>query len=606
MIEFESEDFQNFQNFHQSIKSTKDSKNSEINQNLKTSFRFADHLSNAPGVSFSINLNLNSNLNLIRSKNLIQKFKSSKNSRNSKNSNLIKNQKFKILSSSTTTTTNFSTNFSTRSRSRSGSRSRSRSRSRSISSASSKSSSKSKPIKSWADLLKNSSSSKNSNLSITPTIPTSNSQSNSNLSILKQLEIKSLNSNHSNFLLIPCGLINNGNICFANAILQVLVHSPPFYNLLNHLDQILPLLLKSQNPLLMASLDFLKKFKSINPSQLSKSKIISNSNSSLNFTSNSNLPQSDPFIPLSIWSATKNYPKFNLMRSGQQQDAQEFLCLFLDTLDQEINSVINLHDSSLKSNHHHLFNNLTLNDWLEVGSKGKTTITRFVNSSASPLSNLFDLKTRSILHRPNQKDSITIEPTNILQLSIEHPSILTIEDALAHFSKPDLISDMKTKNGRNLTATKQVYLDSFPPILVLHLKRFNYNSLDCSVTKNHKQIKFKTHLQIPPSMTSPNSQIKNLNYTLFAALYHHGQNASGGHYTVSIKQISLNQWIYIDDTKISHIQPSQVINPSQHFNQTDHHLSHSHLNLSNHSLSNSNHHHHHQITPYLLFYLRDP
>jgi ubiquitin carboxyl-terminal hydrolase 10 len=284
-----------------------------------------------------------------------------------------------------------------------------------------------------------------------------------------------------------------------------------------------------------------------------------------------------------------------------------------------------------------------------------------MDACPSPLTELFDLKTRSVLHRPGQKDSVTFEPTNTLQLSIEHPSITTIEQALAHFSSPDVISDMVSKNGQRVSATKQVYIESFPPVLVLHLKRFNYNNKDGTVHKSNKQIRFGAELKIPQLVMSPahrssqNSADGQIKFKLFAGtsiqsllfisfrsslsliigcqsakppvVYHHGPHASGGHYTVLIRQPLIDSWIYIDDTQITSIvnpdlmlsSPSDggidsQIHPSpsschtrpndQAHNSTDSgrsSVAHAHHNHTN---GNGGGNTRNIKTPYLLFYTR--
>jgi len=283
----------------------------------------------------------------------------------------------------------------------------------------------------------------------------------------------------------------------------------------------------------------------------------------------------------------------------------------------------------------HLGANEALNsgEWLEVGAKGQAAVTRSMDACPSPLTKIFDLKTRSVLHRSGQKDSVTFEPTNMLQLSIEHPSITTIEQALAHFSSPEVISDMVSKNGQRVSATKQVYIESFPPVLVLHLKRFNYNSQDGTVHKSNKQIRFGTELKIPQLVMSPaqrssqNSKDEQVNFKLFAVVYHHGPHASGGHYTVLIHQPLIDSWIYIDDTRISSIaNPNMMLNSISdggidkqiHSSSSSAHTSpndQAHKSTENSQSSGTNIHRNNSNsngggnnqnikTPYLLFYTR--
>ncbi|PLW26150.1 hypothetical protein PCASD_23546 [Puccinia coronata f. sp. avenae] len=447
--------------------------------------------------------------------------------------------------------------------------------------------------------------------------------------------------------LIPRGLVNNGNICFANAILQVLVHCSPFFNLLRHIGRIVAHDFKSQTPLLDAMIAFLHEFQTVNPTELQPIPDPSGQPKKYQLpTSAVHLRQGEPFIAESVWMATKDNFRFDAMRRGQQEDAQEFLCFFLDSLHEELLFLTNKHDFSLQNKLFnsktkpvkpppHLSANEALNsgEWLEVGAKGQAAVTRSMDACPSPLTELFDLKTRSVLHRPGQKDSVTFEPTNTLQLSIEHPSITTIEQALAHFSSPDVISDMVSKNGQRVSATKQVYIESFPPVLVLHLKRFNYNNKDGTVHKSNKQIRFGAELKIPQLVMSPahrssqNSADGQIKFKLFAVVYHHGPHASGGHYTVLIRQPLIDSWIYIDDTQITSIvnpdlmlsSPSDggidsQIHPSpsschtrpndQAHNSTDSgrsSVAHAHHNHTN---GNGGGNTRNIKTPYLLFYTR--
>lgn len=42
-------------------------------------------------------------------------------------------------------------------------------------------------------------------------------------------------------------------------------------------------------------------------------------------------------------------------------------------------------------------------------------------------------------------------------------------------------------------------------------------------------------------------------------MYHHGKSATGGHYTVAVRQhATSNNWFEIDDTRIEPISPNEV------------------------------------------------
>lgn len=68
-----------------------------------------------------------------------------------------------------------------------------------------------------------------------------------------------------------------------------------------------------------------------------------------------------------------------------------------------------------------------------------------------------------------------------------------IEDALRHLTKPETVQVVS--RGRTVDATKQVFIESLPPILIIHLKRFIYDGFD--VQKSNKVLMYQTSLEIP-------------------------------------------------------------------------------------------------------------
>ncbi len=139
--------------------------------------------------------------------------------------------------------------------------------------------------------------------------------------------------------------------------------------------------------------------------------------------------------------------------------------------------------------------------WLEVGKKQRTNVVRSSETRESAVSRLFGGSIRSVLHTPGQKDSVTLEPYQPLQLDIQSPEVHDISDALRHISEAETVPGVwSSARGSNVDATKQVYIESFPPVLILHLKRFVYDGMEQSVVKRSKPVAYGNELVVPPGM----------------------------------------------------------------------------------------------------------
>jgi ubiquitin carboxyl-terminal hydrolase 10 len=105
-----------------------------------------------------------------------------------------------------------------------------------------------------------------------------------------------------------------------------------------------------------------------------------------------------------------------------------------------------------------------------------------------------------------------------------------------------------------------------PPVLILHLKRFQYDNAG-GTQKIWKKIGYPLELQIPKEVFPPNRRAALMAgpqglpmYRLIGVVYHHGRNASGGHYTVDVRRQEGREWIRLDDTVISRVRSEEVAN----------------------------------------------
>lgn len=204
--------------------------------------------------------------------------------------------------------------------------------------------------------------------------------------------------------------------------------------------------------------------------------------------------------------------------------------------------------------------------WLEVGPKQRAAITRSSGAivTESPVTKIFGGKLRSELRVSGKKNSVTLEPYQPLQLDIGAPNVSNIIDALKGLTKPETLhGDFNSPRGPGSTATKQVTIETLPQVLILHLKRFQYDS-NGGTQKIWKKVGYPLDLEIPKELF-PQHKRGGLQahgglpkYRLIGVVYHHGKNASGGHYTVDVRRQEGREWVRLDDTVIRRIRSEDV------------------------------------------------
>lgn len=424
-------------------------------------------------------------------------------------------------------------------------------------------------------------------------------------------------NNYSAFKVKPRGLTNTGNICYMNAVLQVLLYCEPLNKILKLIDEkaIGSLNQNSSTPLLDLTLKFFKDF-------LSDDKTSSGSKS---------------LSPEGFYMSLITHDKFQHLKWGQQEDAEEFLGYFLDGLHEEfvssinslttsqIDSFINNYQSIItdglaynefkahvknaikiikKSNtEKHADSNKEIKEeisddenddgWSEVGTGNKKiSAKRTVEIEPSPISNIFGGQFRSVLSIPKSKESqsITLDPFQCVQLDISDSNINTVEEAFLKLNEPESIP-YKSSHNKEVIARKQTFFDQMPQVLIIHLKRFSYQqetkenkdetkSLGGfgSIEKLRKKITYAHNLSIPQECYSSIIQKSNpdnvgKHYKLTGVIYHHGTGTDGGHYTCDVLRkssifdssdesggkVNDNEWIRIDDTSISFLDKNDVL-----------------------------------------------
>ncbi|KAN0118859.1 hypothetical protein V8E52_004631 [Russula decolorans] len=145
--------------------------------------------------------------------------------------------------------------------------------------------------------------------------------------------------------------------------------------------------------------------------------------------------------------------------------------------------------------------------------------------------------------------------------------VYTVQDALALISQPQSVQ-VEPSDPSKASQQVTVLIETFPPVLIVYLKRFLYDIVAGGVVKNCKPVQFSPGLKIPPVKAENRSWLGCLRHhgtysrtthgasaihaQRSALPLHHDSSASGGHYTVDMLHWNAHEgsgeaWLRIDD-----------------------------------------------------------
>ncbi|KAM3918503.1 ubiquitin carboxyl-terminal hydrolase 10 [Leptodactylus fuscus] len=376
---------------------------------------------------------------------------------------------------------------------------------------------------------------------------------------------------HKPVSLQPRGLINKGNWCYINATLQALVACPPMY----HLMKCIPMYTKLQRPCTSTPMidSFVRLMNEFtNMPVIPKAKQAATGDKIVR-----DIRPGPAFEPTYIYRLL-TLSKSSLSEKGRQEDAEEYLGFVLNGLHEEMLSLKKLlypqndkisngpetqpvNDED-ETNQHGDQGEGSDEEWEQVGPRNKSSVTRQADFVQTPITDIFGGHMRSVVYQQSSKESATLQPFFTLQLDIQSEKIRTVQDALESLVARESVQGYTTKTKQEVEVSRRVTLEELPPVLVLHLKRFVFEKTG-GCQKLVKNIEYPVDLEISKDLLSPGVRSKifkgQRTYRLFAVVYHHGNSATGGHYTTDVFQIGLNGWLRIDDQTVKVINQYQVV-----------------------------------------------
>ncbi|XP_039256787.2 ubiquitin carboxyl-terminal hydrolase 10-like [Styela clava] len=379
--------------------------------------------------------------------------------------------------------------------------------------------------------------------------------------------------------LMPRGFINSSNWCYINATLQALLTSSPFCHLMRSFPSRQPSpdnnnVIYTSTPILDSFVRLVKELKPLpkkNPPRPSKEQWHG--------------PSHEPEYIYKMLSTIKS----KLSERGRQEDAEEFLSCVLNGLHEEMLKVTEFYFGKSVPTLNHTDDTIAKNSQVELGyevplhedqqnddseeseeqweevtatRKNKSYVMRRADISKTPVSDVFRGELRSDLFQEGQRGTATLEPFFTLPLDINDQKTWSVGEALEHFTRLEPVQDFtNTKTKVKVEANRKVTLETLPPVLILHLKRFVYDKEGGSL-KIDKEVQYHTDLIIGKELLSKTSKkiaLEKRSYKLFAVVYHHGKKSSGGHYSTDVYHDGLNCWLRIDDQHIKTTNVHEVV-----------------------------------------------
>ena len=187
----------------------------------------------------------------------------------------------------------------------------------------------------------------------------------------------------------------------------------------------------------------------------------------------------------------------------------------------------------------------------------------FLDQLPSEISQIFKGKLINTYKRANGEFfNSEYEPFTTIGVNIKNTSKL--ETSLANLLKEEELTTCDNKTDQKITIKKSVRISNPPPVLAIHMKRFEYDLKTNERVKINDNFEFPNELDISTLLSSyesmnnsneESSKLEKLNYSLYGIIVHSGI-AIGGHYLSYIK--IKNKWWMFNDIEVESVTNDEM------------------------------------------------
>lgn len=328
-----------------------------------------------------------------------------------------------------------------------------------------------------------------------------------------QLQVDDLSLRWSTVQKMGPGLVNLGNTCFMNSVLQCLTHTPPLAEAL----------LSGTGRMDGVKAHSTRAYMAQN-NRLSGSSGIADSLATTRAHIEKALRHRSSVIsPMAHVRSLRSLS--TSFKRGRQEDAHEYLIALLDSM----------HTMAMGG----------------PAAKPSPSVRR-----TSLIHRIFAGRICSKVTCTSCKfESNTYDPFLDISLEINHAS--SVKKAFERFTSSESLDGSNMykcpRENRMVRAKKRMAVEDAPAVLIVQLKRFEFSAR--SRTKISKRVEFDTWLDLAPFMANRQGPVR---YQLFGVLVHHGHTLHAGHYVAFVRGPN-GLWHLMDDSCVSQVSERLVL-----------------------------------------------
>lgn len=333
------------------------------------------------------------------------------------------------------------------------------------------------------------------------------------------------------------GLVNYGNSCYMNSVLQCLLSIPCFYKFLknltmndfnddvnNKVNRNLCILLKNICDLLYAD----------DKSLLEKN------------------------VKTLYFYMVKH--SNGIFEKYQQTDCGEFLTFFIDRIHEACCKPYGAYISNENISKNSLYYSILKNHIDYVERHKCSVIMENLYGQLTSVIYCTDCKHKTYKHDPFCTLEIPVDDEN---------DSIDLNQCLNNYSSVEMMPDFKCDNcEKKGNILKQIHISYSPNILMFHLKRFKYNMTTNTMDKITTTFQYphqfdlnEENLNILIHNRVREKTIMNYDYRLISVINHFG-SLEGGHYTSDVYDSCLKKWMNTNDSHVREIEMDNSVHSS--------------------------------------------